>query len=168
MIRFDQGTRRFNYRVAGVAIHEGSVLLHRAQHDPYWTLPGGRAEHGETAEQTIRREMREELATDVDVVRLLWLAENFFDLNGLVYHELALYFLIRFPENSLPLASRAFDRNEAGVPFQFEWHPLHHQTLQQLPLFPAFLPQGLTELPASVVHIVQRDDLPAALAPDRG
>ena len=71
MIRFDQGTRRFNYRVVGVAIHDGSVLLHRAAHDPFWTLPGGRAEHGETAEQTLKREMREELETDVHVLRLL-------------------------------------------------------------------------------------------------
>jgi ADP-ribose pyrophosphatase YjhB (NUDIX family) len=92
MIRFDQGTRRFNYRVVGVAIHNDAVLLHRADHEPFWTLPGGRAEHGETAEQTIRREMLEELATDVHVVRLLWLVENFFDYEGLSYHELALYF----------------------------------------------------------------------------
>jgi ADP-ribose pyrophosphatase YjhB (NUDIX family) len=162
MIRFDQGTRRFNYRVVGVAIHNGLVLLHRAEHEPYWTLPGGRAEHGETAEQTITREMREELETDVQVVRLLWLVENFFDLDGLSYHEIALYFLIRFPESSLPLASMAFERTEAGVLFKFEWHPVQRGPLTQLPLCPAFLPQGLTELPASLVHIVQRDDLPAA------
>src|SRR5688572_14597961 len=109
MIRFDEGMRRFNYRVVGVAIHDGSVLLHRADHEPFWTLPGGRAEHGETAEATIRREMREELATDVDVVRLLWFVENFFDYEGLHYHEIALYFLLRFPPGSAPLEVEAFD-----------------------------------------------------------
>src|SRR5262245_45843963 len=161
MIRFDQGARRFNYRVAAVAIHDGSVLLHRADQEPYWTLPGGRAEHGETAEQTIKREMREELESDTHVVRLLWLVENFFDRDGFSYHEIALYFLIRFPENSLPLAARAFERADAGVPFKFEWHPVQAAALQQLPLFPAFLPRGLTELPTSVAHGVERYDLPA-------
>jgi ADP-ribose pyrophosphatase YjhB (NUDIX family) len=156
MIRFDQGTRRFNYRVAGVAIHDGSVLLHRAEPDVYWTLPGGRAEHGETAEQTITREMREELETEAHVIRLLWLVEKFFDRDGLSYHEIALYFLIRFPESSLPLASRAFERVDAGTLFKFEWHPVQCAALRRLPLLPAFLPQGLTELPASVVHIVER------------
>jgi ADP-ribose pyrophosphatase YjhB (NUDIX family) len=102
MIRFDQGNRRFNYRIVGVAIHNESVLLHRADNEPFWTLPGGRAEHGETAEETIKREMLEELATDVQVVRLLWFVENFFDY-GLSYHEIALYFLIRFPPASSPL-----------------------------------------------------------------
>ncbi len=90
MICFDQGTRRFNYRVVGVAIHDDSVLLHRAAGESFWTLPGGRAEHGETAEQTIRREMLEELETDVHVDRLLWVVENFFEYDGLSYHELAL------------------------------------------------------------------------------
>ena len=31
MIRFDDGGRRFNYRIVGVAIHDGTVLLHRAE-----------------------------------------------------------------------------------------------------------------------------------------
>jgi ADP-ribose pyrophosphatase YjhB (NUDIX family) len=67
MIRFNEGNRRFNYRVVGVAIHNESVLLHRAGDEPFWTLPGGRAEHGESAAETITREMLEELATTAHV-----------------------------------------------------------------------------------------------------
>jgi 8-oxo-dGTP pyrophosphatase MutT (NUDIX family) len=48
----------------------------------FWALPGGRAEMGEVAEHTIRREMREEMSTDVVVIRLLWLVENFFDMTA--------------------------------------------------------------------------------------
>jgi len=155
MIRLDDGIRRFNYRVAGVAIHDGCVLLHQAEGDSFWTLPGGRAEHGETAEETIRREMREELETDVDVVRLLWIVENFFEYDGLQHHEVALYFLIRFPEASLPRTSASFDRTTGGVRFRFTWHPVRSD-LTQVPLFPEFLRQGLLHLPASVVHIVER------------
>lgn len=164
MIRFDEGTRRFNYRVAGVAVHDGSVLLHRAGHESFWTLPGGRAEHGETAEQTVKREMQEELETDVDVVRLLWFVESFFDYDALRYHEIALYFLIRFPDDSLPRTSAAFDRSDAGVRLRFEWHPVQAELLTQLPVLPAFLPSALTDLPRSVVHIVQRDPAPSAAA----
>lgn len=157
MIRFDRGNRRFNYRIVGVVIHNESVLLHRADHEPFWTLPGGRAEHGETAEQTIQREMLEELETEVAVDRLLWIVENFFEYDGLSYHELALYFLIRLPPGSAPLNSEAFDGAEADVPLRFRWFPLRRETLAALPLFPAFLPGGLTDLPRSPVHIVQRD-----------
>jgi ADP-ribose pyrophosphatase YjhB (NUDIX family) len=157
MIRFDQGNRRFNYRIVGVAVHNDSVLLHRADHEPFWTLPGGRAEHGETAEQTLKREMLEELETEVRVDRLLWVVENFFEYDGLSYHELALYFLIRFPQGSAPLSSDAFDGAEADMPLRFRWFPVRRETLAALPLFPAFLPRGLTDLPRSPEHIVQRD-----------
>ena len=160
MIRFDQGNRRFNYRVVGVAIHNDAVLLHRADHEPFWTLPGGRAEHGETAEQTITREMLEELETDIQVDRLLWVVENFFDYDGLSYHELALYFLIRLPPGSAPLYREAFDGAEGEMPLRFRWFPLRREELVALPLLPAFLPEGLTELPRSPVHIVHRDTIP--------
>ena len=165
MIRFDQGNRRFNYRVAGVAIHDGSILLHRAGEEPFWTVPGGRAEHGETAEETIRREMREELDTDVEVVRLLWFVENFFAYDGLQYHELVLYFLIRFPTDSLPLRAEAFDRFDAGVPLRFRWVPVLSEELARLPLMPPFLPEALTDLPASVAHLVHHDTASSPIAP---
>ena len=165
MIRFDQGNRRFNYRVVGVAIHTDTVLLHRADHEPFWTLPGGRAEHGETAEETIKREMREELATEVDVVRLLWLVENFFDHEGLHYHEIALYFLLRLPPGSAPLSVEAFTSSDAGVPLKFRWFPILRQELARLPLLPGFLPEALTDLPTSVVHIVQHDVVPPPIVP---
>ena len=98
----------------------------------------------------------------MDVVRLLWFVENFFVYEGLSYHEIAVYFLIRFPENSLPFAAVAFDRTDAGVLLRFKWYPVQTDLLTQLPLLPAFLPHALTELPISVVHIVQRDIVPSA------
>jgi ADP-ribose pyrophosphatase YjhB (NUDIX family) len=79
MIRFEQGNNCFNYRIVGVAVHEHAGLLHQAEGDSFWTCPGGRAELGEAAEQTLQREMREELGVEVEVVRLLWFVENFFE-----------------------------------------------------------------------------------------
>jgi ADP-ribose pyrophosphatase YjhB (NUDIX family) len=157
VIRFDEGRRRFNYRVVGVAIHRGMVLVHRADGEPFWTLPGGRAEMGEVAEHTIRREIREELSTEVEVGRLLWFVENFFDYDGLSYHELALYFLIRFPPGSRPLALSAFEATDGDARLQFRWFPRREETLANLPLLPSFVASGLTKLPASVTHIVHRD-----------
>ena len=167
MICFDQDHRRFNYRIVGVAIHNDSVLLHRANDEPFWTLPGGRAEHGETAEQTIAREMREELDTDVQVGRLLWIVENFFEFGGVNYHELALYFAIRFPPGSLPLRANAFDRSDGSVPLRFKWFPVKHEALVAVPVMPSFLAEGLTKVPASAVHVVDRDHLEGELSSRR-
>ena len=86
MITFTRGDLRFNYRITGVAICDGKVLLQKPVVDGFWFLPGGRAELQETAEETLRREMREEMHTDITVERLLWVVENFFEHAGIAFH----------------------------------------------------------------------------------
>ncbi len=49
----------------------GHVLLHRRTDNGHWALPGGSIETGETADQTIVREVREETGFEVEVVRLI-------------------------------------------------------------------------------------------------
>lgn len=76
MITFDEDNIRFTNRVVGIAYDGDRVLLHRAVADDFWALPGGRAELLEAAADTLRREMREELGTDVEVERLVWCEVN--------------------------------------------------------------------------------------------
>jgi 8-oxo-dGTP pyrophosphatase MutT (NUDIX family) len=63
--------RIFQMRIAGLAFRDGHVLVHRATHEAFWTFPGGRAEMGETSEETLTREMVEELGVTASVGPLL-------------------------------------------------------------------------------------------------
>ena len=158
MIVIDKEQQRFNYRIAGVAIQNGSVLVHQAEGDGFWILPGGRAEIGESAEQTLKREMMEELGAEVEILRLLWFVENFFDHDGKDYHEVALYFLMSFLESSPVLDSDGpcigWDN---GIRLIFQWISVDSESLASLPLLPSFLQSAVKDLPTSIQHIVHHD-----------
>jgi ADP-ribose pyrophosphatase YjhB (NUDIX family) len=159
MISFSQESNCFNYRIAGVAVDGDRVLLHRAEHEPFWSLPGGRAEFGETADATLRREMREELGVEVEVVRLLWFVENFFTYSGKRYHEIALYFLMRLPDGCKLLSNPGpFRGEEAGTPLIFQWFPRMPEALSDPPLLPSFLQTALQDLPESIGRVIHYHD----------
>lgn len=158
MIRFESGNNLFNYRVVGVAINDDKVFLHQAEGDDFWILPGGRVEFGETAERTLIREMQEELDVEVEIVRLLWVVENFFMYANKRYHEIALYFLMRLPAScKYQIESGPFESEDAGTPLTFRWFPRRPEVLTALPLHPAFLRTELRELPESAHHVIQND-----------
>ncbi|MER7847398.1 NUDIX hydrolase [Kitasatospora sp. NPDC096077] len=64
-------------RVTGIAVRDGQMLLlnQNTEGPRTWSLPGGKAEDGETLTQALRREMREETGLDVEVGRLLYVCD---------------------------------------------------------------------------------------------
>jgi len=155
MITFDEGNLRFNYRVVGTAINGNRVLLHKAEDEDFWTLPGGRGELLEPARETLKREMQEELNASIQVGRLVWVVENFFIYDGKSYHELAFYFLMLFPENSHVRESTEFPGKDNNVKLTFKWYQL--DDLTDMALYPSFLRDALKRIPDATEHIVHTD-----------
>jgi 8-oxo-dGTP pyrophosphatase MutT (NUDIX family) len=151
VIFFDQPAGRFNFRVAGVAYARGRVLLQRVAGIDFWFLPGGRVEMFESAEDALRREIREELGIEGRIGRLLWVAENFFALEGRQYHELGLYFALDLPASVD--ADEEFLGIEPVVELCMRWYPL-----DDLPeVRPGFLRHALRQPPGSTTHVVIHD-----------
>lgn len=166
MISFDAGDWRFHLRAAAVIRDGDRVLLHRMERDAFWALPGGRVEIGEPAEQAVRRELREELDTEVQVGQLLWVVENLYLYRERPQHGVELHFLVRLPEGSPLLQRESFERGEWGVGLNggpasavrllFRWFTT--QELAGLDLRPALLREALAAPPeAGVRHFVQND-----------
>jgi 8-oxo-dGTP pyrophosphatase MutT (NUDIX family) len=153
MIAYDVGDGRFNYRVAGVAYHDGTVLVQRIDGDDRWFLPGGRVEMSETASVALAREIGEEFGVVPNVGRLLWVVENFFTLGGKNFHELGLYFAIELPD-TLPRQGE-FAGLEPSVTLWNRWVSLNE--IGRLPVVPVFLRSALPNPPDRPTHIVNVD-----------
>jgi Ser/Thr protein kinase RdoA (MazF antagonist) len=71
----DELAYAWRIRYQGAIIQDGKILVvqHRNHEDgrSYWLLPGGGRELGETEEECLRRELREETGLEVQIERLL-------------------------------------------------------------------------------------------------
>ena len=86
----DEGTKKFNYRVALLSINNNKILLQKAEKDNYYSLIGGRVQLFEDSEQAIIREVKEETGVllDINEIKLINVVENFFKYNNINFHEL--------------------------------------------------------------------------------
>jgi len=159
MISFNIQQAHFTYRVAGVCVDDGAVLLNQTEGGNFWFLPGGRAEIMESSEVALRREMSEELGAfgDLEITRLLWVVENFFRHKGQLEHELGFYYQVALrSQPALADKRRTFRSLDAGTTMLYHWFPL--EALDELALYPTFLKAGLRNLPTQMQHIVHIDE----------
>ena len=88
--------------VAAVIIEDGRLFATQrgyGEFKDYWEFPGGKIEPGETPEEALRREIREELDTTVEVGALLTTVEYDYPQFHLILH----CFRCRVAEGSLTL-----------------------------------------------------------------
>lgn len=155
MIHFPVGQRLFNHRVAGIAIHEGHVLVCRVDDDPYTLLPGGRIEFGENSRTSLEREIEEELKGPGTVGRLLFTVENFFKRDTREFHEIGVYYQI-VPPAHVPFVTgkSALVTEDDGQTHYFDWIKIAGDGLERVNLVPEWLPARLAHLPDAPEHLV--------------
>ena len=148
-ISFTLNNDKFNYRVCAVIINDNKILAMRDERSPYFYLPGGRVKMGETAEQAILRELKEELCITAKIVRPLWLNQAFFneDVERINYHELCLYFLINISNTDLLSRGESFKLIEKSKTLSFEWLPF--KNLKNEYFYPLFIKDEIFNMPKS-------------------
>lgn len=104
-------TERYNFtvRVTGVLIEEDKILLvkQKVNDKRNWSLPGGKAERGETLEQALIREMKEETGLDVEINKLLYICDVAATDNALLH----ISFLLNRISGQIDLPSNEFESN---------------------------------------------------------
>ncbi|MBR3953733.1 MAG: NUDIX domain-containing protein [Oscillospiraceae bacterium] len=146
-ITFKNGNEKFNYRVCAIIINGGRILAMKDGRSPYYYLPGGRVQIGETAEYALLRECREELDAKPKIIRPLWLNQAFFteDVEKIRFHEICIYFLMDISETDILLRGDKFSLFENNEKHLFEWLPF--EKLKDEYFYPEFLKKDIFNLP---------------------
>ena len=143
---------KFNLRTGAIIFQNKSVLLCKNDGNNNYYVIGGRDTFGESTEEAIVREVREETKQKFSVDRLVFINENFFTFakTGEKCHELCFYYLMKSRGNiELP---KPVEESYGTV--RFYWIPLSE--LSDIILLPKFLKSELKALPNSTLHVVTR------------
>lgn len=127
---------------AMVVVRNNEKLLFSRGYDcvkkqPFLRPLGGHVEFGETGEETIRREMQEELGCGVESVKFLSVIENLFTYNGKQGHEIVLVYEGKLTDESL-YKKEQFTFMEGDRKAEAGWFSKMDIEREKLPLYPPF------------------------------
>ena len=144
------GNGRFNYRACAIILSGNKLLAMTDENAPYYYLIGGKVELHETAEAAVLREIKEEMNVDAEIVRPLWVCQNFFTekVNKDRYHELCFYFLVDISKTDILEKGNKFVLKEGTHTLTFEW--LNISELNDKYIVPEFIKKEITDLPKTL------------------
>jgi ADP-ribose pyrophosphatase YjhB (NUDIX family) len=112
----------------GLILNNNKLLLTERAKAPYqgwWDLPGGYVERGESAEQTLRREIKEETGLDVNIKKFFGTYSGTASFGDDKYRILSIVFVAQAPNKKLEAnddvaASRWFVKKEIPKKIAFD------------------------------------------------
>ncbi|MDK2941601.1 MAG: hypothetical protein PWP56_1114 [Acetobacterium sp.] len=146
----------FSYRIAGVLVKNERILLQKPRNDDGYSIPGGHVRRGETSQEALIREFKEEINADIQVERLLFVGENFFPWGNRPCQQISLYYHILLRDDTqIPLEGvfKVIDELEnMQIDLDFCWILLSE--LKKVKFYPTNLVDDLITLPENVKHFV--------------
>lgn len=158
-ILFDHGNARFSYRISALIVQNGRALVQCPVGTGDYAFIGGHVAFGETARETLVREIREELHADAVIGDLAAVGEVWIDWgrcpDGTARHchQIGLYFRATVEEAQLPPTDRFFGYDEAGnerFSLEYRWVPLAE--LAHLTVYPPEVRDHLLRGCPEVLH----------------
>lgn len=158
-ILFKMNDGMFSYRVAGVCVQSGKVLLQKPSNDDGYAFPGGHVAFGETNAETLRREFKEEIHADITVGELKWVGEIFFPWGEQQCHQICLYYQVEIQNDSIPMDGMFLAKEQLeGRDFTLEFHWVPIAQLKEIKIYPENTREFLSAPSDYVQHFVYRQE----------
>lgn len=160
-ILFDHENARFGCRHSALIVHGDRILLQCPVGTQDYAFIGGHAAFGETAAETLCREIREELHTTAEIGRMIAVGEVFIDWGHCMdgsprhCHQVGLYFLAQVDTAQLPAGDRFIGYDEAGgerFDLEYIWTPV--EKLREITVYPPEVARHLLNGAQDVLHFV--------------
>ena len=133
-----------NLRAVAIIVNEKKVLFQKRKQDEFWALPGGKIRVGETGEETIVRELYEEIGVNnCTVERMQSVSEYFFDFGEDKYHQYIFAYVVKVNDNDI-LSNIEFQGIEQNENLVFKW--FDKEEIIEDNIRPAFLNEKLISM----------------------
>lgn len=152
-LKTDEGL--FNHRVAAVIIHDNKLLAQKNIQTNEYYLVGGRITFGESSEEALVREVKEELKIEITNYKPIWINECFFEDSGKNFHEVGMYYLADITNTDFDNFTLSFETEEAGRKNYYEW--LDIDKFEKILLYPLFIKDEIKKLDDGLKLIITRE-----------
>ena len=150
--RFSYGDSICCYRTAGVLIRNGKILVQREKDGNEYALPGGHVAIGETSEESLIREFKEETGADISCSRMIWVEEAFWKWGNKNAHTIAFYYLMSL-KNESEIPDGYFESQKDNCDVLLEWVSIDE--LKNLTIYPPFIKGKIFNISDGIEHFVR-------------
>ena len=149
---------KFNFRAAAIITRNNKLLIMKDEGMNHYYFVGGRVKMLETAQQAVMREINEELHIYAEKAVLSIVNENFFEINGVYYHEIAFVYNVTLKDEGLLPCEDEFDMTDTdGVVHHFKFADI--EEIEKQPLMPYAIRDKIQEAMCceQIIHKVNID-----------
>ncbi len=135
-----------NVRAVAIIVHDNKVLFQKRKQDKFWALPGGKIRVGEKSEDTIKRELKEELELNsFNVERCNSISEYFFTFDNTLIHQYIFSYVVSVDNDEWILKEKSeFEGKEKNENLVFKWFDIN--SLENAPIKPDFLKAQIDDI----------------------
>ena len=129
--------QKLNIRACAIIIHDNKLLVHNNVNESHVALVGGRVKIGESSEQTLKREIMEEMGKEIEILEYVSTIENFFEADDMPYHEIMFVYRVDFKNEEDKKIIETIHNVEGEDELRYDWIDL--DKINEYPLKPDIL-----------------------------